>query len=128
VILSDTVGFIRKLPKELETAFQATLEELYEASLLVHVVDASDKDAIGKYNAVRKILTQMELADAPELVVLNKIDAADAETVEALKYELSGVAVSAAKRNGIGDLLKVIDARLSIPQSAPQPVLTDIEL
>jgi GTP-binding protein HflX len=128
VILSDTVGFIRKLPKELETAFQATLEELYEASLLVHVVDASDKDAIGKYNAVRKILTQMELADAPELVVLNKIDAADAETVEALKYELSGVAVSAAKRNGIGDLLKVIDARLSIPQSAPQPALTDIEL
>ena len=128
VILSDTVGFIRKLPKELETAFQATLEELYEASLLVHVVDASDKDAIGKYNAVRKILMQMELADAPELVVLNKIDAADAETVEALKAELSGVAVSAAKRIGIGDLLKVIDARLSIPQSAPQPVVTDIEL
>jgi GTP-binding protein HflX len=93
----------------------------------VHVVDASDKDAIGKYNAVRKILTQMELADAPELVVLNKIDAADAETVEALKNELSGVAVSAAKRIGIGDLLKVIDGRLALPQSAPQPALTDIE-
>lgn len=127
VIVSDTVGFIRKLPKELETAFQATLEELYEASLLVHVVDASDKDAIGKYNAVRKILTQMELADAPELVVLNKIDATDAETVEALKNELSGVAVSAAKRIGIGELLKEIEARLSVLQSAAQPVLTNIE-
>jgi GTP-binding protein HflX len=120
------------LPKELETAFQATLEELYEASLLVHVVDASDKDAIGKYNAVRKILTQMELADAPELVVLNKIDATDAETVEALKHELSGVAVSAAKRIGIGDLLKEIEARLSVlqstvPQSTVQPVLTNTE-
>ncbi len=127
VIVSDTVGFIRKLPKELETAFQATLEELYESSLLVHVVDASDKDAIGKYNAVRKILTQMELADAPELVVLNKIDATDAETVEALTNELSGVAVSAAKRIGIGDLLKEIEARLSVLQSAAQPVLTNIE-
>jgi GTP-binding protein HflX len=127
VIVSDTVGFIRKLPKELETAFQATLEELYEASLLVHVVDASDKDAIGKYNAVRKILTQMELADAPELVVLNKIDATDAETVEALKNELSGVAVSAAKRIGIGDLLRDIETRLSVLQSAAQPVLTNIE-
>lgn len=132
VIVSDTVGFIRKLPKELETAFQATLEELYEASLLVHVVDASDKDAIGKYNAVRKILTQMELADAPELVVLNKIDATDAETVEALKHELSGVAVSAAKRIGIGDLLKEIEARLSVlqstvPQSTVQPVFTNTE-
>lgn len=127
VIVSDTVGFIRKLPKELETAFQATLEELYEASLLVHVVDASDKDAIGKYNAVRKILTQMELADAPELVVLNKIDATDAETVEALTNEMSGVAVSAAKRIGIGDLLKEIEARLSVLQSAAQPVLTNIE-
>jgi GTP-binding protein HflX len=127
VIVSDTVGFIRKLPKELETAFQATLEELYEASLLVHVVDASDKDAIGKYNAVRKILTQMELADAPELVVLNKIDATDAEAVEALTNEMSGVAVSAAKRIGIGELLKEIEARLSVLQSASQPALTTIE-
>lgn len=127
VIVSDTVGFIRKLPKELETAFQATLEELYEASLLVHVVDASDKDAIGKYNAVRKILTQMELADAPELVVLNKIDATDAETVEALTNEISGSAVSAAKRVGIGELLKEIEARLSVLQSASQPALTTIE-
>ena len=114
VILSDTVGFIRKLPKELETAFRATLEELYEAALLVHVVDASDKDAIGKYNAVRQILEQMELSHTPELVVLNKIDAADPEWVESLRAEINGIPVSAAKRLGIGDLLKVIDSQ--VPQ------------
>jgi GTP-binding protein HflX len=122
VILSDTVGFIRKLPKELETAFRATLEELYEAALLVHVVDASDKDAIGKYNAVRQILEQMELSHTPELVVLNKIDAADPEWVESLRAELNGVPVSAAKRIGIGDLLKVIDSQ--VPQKkafVPEP-------
>ncbi len=122
VILSDTVGFIRKLPKELETAFRATLEELYEAALLVHVVDASDKDAIGKYNAVRQILEQMELSHTPELVVLNKIDAADPDWVESLRTELNGVPVSAAKRIGIGDLLKVIDSQ--VPQKkafVPEP-------
>ena len=122
VILSDTVGFIRKLPKELETAFRATLEELYEAALLVHVVDASDKDAIGKYNAVRQILEQMELSHTPELVVLNKIDAADPEWVESLRAEINGIPVSAAKRLGIGDLLKVIDSQ--VPQKktfVPEP-------
>jgi len=128
VILSDTVGFIRKLPRELETAFQATLEELYEAALLVHVVDASDPDAVGKYNAVRNILMQMELADAPELVVLNKIDAANPETVTALQAELAGVPVSAAKRIGIGDLLKEIDSRLGTSQARePDLAPTHIE-
>jgi GTP-binding protein HflX len=116
VIVSDTVGFIRKLPKELETAFRATLEELYEAALLVHVVDASDDDALGKYNAVRRILEQMELSNTPELVVLNKIDIATPEQVESLRAELNGVPVSAAKRRGIGELLRVIDAR--VPQRA----------
>lgn len=115
VILSDTVGFIRKLPKELETAFRATLEELYEATLLVHVVDASDHDAVGKYNAVRKILEQMNLADAPELVVLNKIDAASPERVSELVAELQAVPVSAVRRIGIGELLKEIDKRVVAP-------------
>lgn len=112
VILSDTVGFIRKLPKELETAFSATLEELYQASLLVHVVDAADPDAIGKYNAVRRILEQMNLADAPELVALNKVDIANQEQVRGLIAELNGVPVSAAKKQGIQELLREIDTRV----------------
>jgi GTP-binding protein HflX len=112
VVLSDTVGFIRKLPVELETAFRATLEELYDAALLVHVVDASDPDALAKYKAVRRIIDQMSLAEAPELVVLNKIDAANDEVVRSLALELNAVAVSAANRVGIGRLLSEIDARL----------------
>lgn len=126
VLLSDTVGFIRKLPVELETAFRATLEELYEATLLVHVVDASDPDALGKYSAVRKILEQMNLAQAPELVVLNKSDRAEPGVVAALQNELSGVAVSALKKIGIGELLQTIDARLPrvVPYSESAPSAT----
>jgi GTP-binding protein HflX len=119
VILSDTVGFIRRLPAELETAFRATLEELYDASLLVHVVDASDPDALGKYRAVRKILEVMELRDPPELVVFNKIDKVDAETVRLLVQELPGVSVSAAQRIGLGGLLAEIDTR--VPQRTGYP-------
>lgn len=119
VILSDTVGFIRRLPAELETAFRATLEELYEASLLVHVVDSSDPDALGKYRAVRKILELMELRDAPELVVFNKVDKVDEETVRLLIQELAGIAVSAAQRIGLGGLLTEIDTR--VPQRAGYP-------
>jgi GTP-binding protein HflX len=116
VILSDTVGFIRRLPAELETAFRATLEELYDASLLVHVVDASDPDALGKYRAVRKILEVMELREAPELVVFNKIDKVDEEAVRLLTQELPGVSVSAARKIGLGGLLAEIDTR--VPQRA----------
>jgi GTP-binding protein HflX len=112
VIVSDTVGFIRKLPQELETAFRATLEELYDAALLVHVVDASDSDAIPKYKAVRRILEQMNLGSAPELVVCNKIDRVSSEQVEPLRRELDAIGVSAAKRIGMGELLAEIDARI----------------
>jgi GTP-binding protein HflX len=111
VILSDTVGFIRRLPVELETAFRATLEELYDASLMLHVVDASDPDAVGKYRAVRKILEDMGLSDAPELVVHNKIDKASPESLHLLSQELPGVAVSAANKIGLGGLLSEIDKR-----------------
>jgi len=112
VVLSDTVGFIRKLPVELETAFRATLEELYDAALLIHVVDASDPDAVAKYRAVRRIIEQMSLAEAPELVVLNKIDATSEENVKSLALELDGIPVSAAKKIGIGRLLEEIDRRV----------------
>lgn len=118
VVISDTVGFIRKLPVELETAFRATLEELYDAALLVHVVDASDADAVGKYQAVRKIVDQMSLAQAPELVVVNKIDMVKPEVCEALCARLHGVPVSASKKIGIGALLAAIDAR--VPRVAAQ--------
>jgi GTP-binding protein HflX len=112
VIVSDTVGFIRSLPQELESAFRATLEELYEAALLVHVVDISDPDVAGKYQAVRRILEQMELRDLPELVVYNKIDRVDAATAAermAATTDLPGVPVSALQKRGIEELLRRID-------------------
>jgi GTP-binding protein HflX len=119
VVISDTVGFIRKLPVELETAFRATLEELYDAALLVHVVDAADPDAVGKYQAVRSIIDQMSLAQAAELVVVNKIDKVAPEVSQDLCARLNAVQVSAARKIGIADLLAAIDAR--VPQV--QPVL-----
>ena len=112
VILSDTVGFIRQLPKELENAFRATLEELYDAAVLVHVVDVSDPDATGKYEAVRRILSTMELADTPELVVLNKGDLATEDVREALVNALGGVVVSATRKEGIPQLFAKLELML----------------
>jgi len=121
VVVSDTVGFIRKLPVELETAFRATLEELYDAALLVHVVDAADPDVLGKYQAVRTILGQMDLAQLPELVVVNKIDLVAPAVYGLLCKELQAVPVSASKKAGIGALLAAIDARVPRAYGAASP-------
>ena len=74
VLMTDTVGFIRKLPPAIVAAFRATLEELDEADLLLHVVDLSSPDAAGQCQAVEEILESLELSDKPMITVLNKID------------------------------------------------------
>lgn len=74
VLITDTVGFIRKLPPTIITAFRATLEELSEASLLLHVVDSSSHDAPDQCQAVEEILDDLHLADKPIITALNKID------------------------------------------------------
>ncbi len=74
VLVTDTVGFIRKLPPTIITAFRATLEELSEASLLIHVVDLSSPEAAQQSQTVESILAQLELADKPRITALNKID------------------------------------------------------
>lgn len=74
VLLTDTVGFIRKLPPAIITAFRATLEELAEASLLLHVVDLSSSQAAAQCQTVENILEELELAAKPRITVLNKID------------------------------------------------------
>jgi len=74
VLITDTVGFIRKLPPTIIDAFRATLEELAEASLLLHVVDMASPDAPEQCQAVEDILRDLELADKPRITVLNKID------------------------------------------------------
>ena len=112
VVLSDTVGFIRALPVELESAFRATLEELYDASLLLHVVDAADPEAREKYQAVRRILDSMELGDIPELVVANKVDQLEKETDFEWFQDGNALSVSALRREGFEDLLVAIDGKI----------------
>jgi GTP-binding protein HflX len=84
VLLSDTVGFIRQLPHHLVESFHATLEEVITADLLLHVVDASDPEALDQVKAVRDVLTSLGAQDKPEVMVLNKVD--KVEQPELLPY------------------------------------------
>lgn len=84
LVVADTVGFIRNLPKELTEAFQATLEELEAADLLIHVADASHPELERQISAVETILTDMGLQDIPRLMLLNKWDCVESEMRDAL--------------------------------------------
>lgn len=97
VLMTDTVGFISKLPRELLNAFRATLEEIGEADLLIHVADASNPDVREKIESVTKILKSMEYEDIPSILVFNKTDQADAETEAALCEAFPGSPLVSAK-------------------------------
>ncbi|CAM4074359.1 GTPase HflX [Corallococcus sp. ZKHCc1 1396] len=112
VIITDTVGFIRDLPKDLVAAFRATLEELYDASLLLHVVDANDPARDDQVEAVETILNSLGLMEKPRLMVWNKADLLAPEEVETLLRSQGGVAISAAKREGLATLLAKADTTL----------------
>ncbi len=112
VVITDTVGFIADLPPDLVAAFRATLEELADADLLLHVVDAADPRLEAKLEAVQRILEQLHLAEIPRLVVLNKMDLLEPYEAEALARRFEGVAVSAAKRQGLGELIHAAEERL----------------
>jgi GTP-binding protein HflX len=108
-LLSDTVGFVRRLPHELVQAFRSTLEEVAGADLLLHVVDAADADPEHQIAAVRTVLADIDAADVPELLVFNKIDAADPVAVKRLLTVHPGsAAVSALTGDGCADLLRMI--------------------
>jgi GTP-binding protein HflX len=112
-LLSDTVGFVRRLPHELVEAFKSTLEEVAQVDMLVHVVDGSAPDAEQQVEAVRTVLREIGAFDRPELLVVNKVDVADAGVVDDLLASHEGaVAVSAATGEGIEKLEEVIAARL----------------
>ena len=105
VIITDTVGFIRDLPPDLVTAFRATLEELADASLLLHVVNAAATDCDRHIVAVRGVLDRIGI-DAPALLVFNQIDKLERGEGEALARRYGGVAVSALERTGLRRLLE----------------------
>jgi GTPase len=106
VIITDTVGFIRDLPKDLVNAFRATLEELTEADLLLHVVDAADPRQEEQIAAVEEILKGLGLGEKRRLVVLNQIDRLPAGEAEGAAHQRDAVAISAANRTGIPALLE----------------------
>lgn len=114
VLLSDTVGFIRELPEALRTAFRATLEELDEAALLLHVIDASSPHALEQQADVERLLAELGLGDRPRLRVLNKVDALGAEQSAGLPLDERTVAVSALTGSGLDRLVAKMDECLPV--------------
>ena len=118
-VLTDTVGFIQKLPTQLVAAFKATLEELEDAQLLLHVVDVSHPHAREHMSAVYRVLEELGLEDRPALTVMNKIDRLE-EPNSLMRETLAegGVAVSARTGEGFDALLTRIGEALSATRSA----------
>ena len=126
VLLSDTVGFIRNLPTTLVKAFRATLEEVHEAALVLHVVDLSSPAAAEHATHVLKVLAEIDAAEIPQILVMNKVDKlpdgeADTETVKrrllgesGAHVEARAVAVSALTGAGLDRLLAAIDEVLPL--------------
>lgn len=115
VLLSDTVGFIRDLPHHLIASFKATLEEARQARLLLHVVDASNKQAEEQIKAVNQVLEELGCAGKPTLLVLNKVDRlADPSLLHVLeRHHPQSVAISAATGKGLDTLAETVMEMLS---------------
>ncbi len=113
VLVTDTVGFIKKLPTSLVEAFMSTLEEVAEADLLVHLVDASAAEPEMHIDVVRSVLREIGAGDVDELIAFNKCDAADDGTVRQLLERHEGSqAISASSGDGVEDLLLAVGDRL----------------
>ena len=114
--LSDTVGFVRHLPHQLIDAFKSTLEEVSGADLIVHVVDGSHPDPFEQIRAVREVITEIGGAEIPEIIAINKVDAADPDVVmEILRKEKNSFAFSARTGFGIEGLVRAIEKSLPHP-------------
>lgn len=116
VIINDTVGFICDLPSDLIAAFRATLEEISDSNLLIHVVDVSNPRFQQQVESVERILNELELAHIPRIVVFNKADLVDEETIAALLHQKSNedcVAVSALEQKSLTPMLEKVGALLA---------------
>ena len=132
-LLSDTVGFIRKLPHQLVDSFKATLEEVVVADLLVHVVDSSNSGAAEQIEAVNEVLKEIDAGDKPMLMVFNKTDLIPDQNgkLHWLRGFDHAVAVSAKKKEGLNELMSELGImlrpirsylQLAIPQGAGQAI------
>lgn len=121
-LLTDTVGFIHKLPTQLVASFRATLEEISEADVLVHVVDLTHPNAEEQAETVRKVLADLGVADKPTIVALNKVDALGGEVPEDMRQALDlpadYVPISAISRQGLDELIARIDSTLTKQMAA----------
>lgn len=114
--MSDTVGFVRHLPHQLVEAFRSTLEEVADADLILHVVDGSHPDPEGQIASVREVFAEIEATGVPELIVINKADAADPLVIDRLlRREPHSVVVSAKTGAGIADALAQVESELPRP-------------
>jgi GTP-binding protein HflX len=126
-VLTDTVGFVRHLPTQLVEAFRSTLEEVVDADLLVHVVDGSDVNPLAQINAVRQVVSEVvtdyHSDPPPELLVVNKIDAAGDLALAKLRHALPGaIFVSAHTGEGVDALRRRMD-ELAVSADAAVDVL-----
>lgn len=112
VIITDTVGFIRDLPKDLFTAFRSTLEELEDADLLLHVVDVSNPRFEQHMKSVDKILSDLGVSQKPQLLAFNKEDLVNREEVENVCKRFSGISISAKKPETFHKLMAAIENKL----------------
>jgi GTP-binding protein HflX len=112
VIITDTVGFIQDLPKDLVNAFRSTLEELEDARILLHVADISNPYVEEQIRSVRHILEEMGLDGKPELLVFNKIDLVEPSMVSAMSWKYPSVAISALTGEGLEELSRRMEALL----------------
>jgi GTPase len=123
VLMTDTVGFIQKLPTQLVAAFRATLEELADADMLVHLVDITHPEADEQFATVERTIEELGLADKPRIVAFNKVDMlADAEGEPGAVRDIEGalrqehpeaVLISAGKGWNFDSLLKTIETQLA---------------
>jgi GTP-binding protein HflX len=120
VVINDTVGFIRDLPADLLAAFGATLEEIEDSDLIVHLVDGSHVGHLQQIRAVESILDELGYAEIPRMLVFNKTDRiSEADLVDLLAANSSGLAISALNASGVREMLEQISSAL--PPEAPRP-------
>jgi GTP-binding protein HflX len=117
IVINDTVGFIRDLPADLLAAFRATLEEIEDSDLIVHVVDASHPNHEAHIGAVHRILAELRYDGIPRILVFNKVDRVSSDDLPSRLCGTDAVPISALKGTGIQHLLQRIDETLAIGQS-----------
>ena len=114
VTVTDTVGFVRHLPHQLVEAFRSTLEEITDADLVLHLLDGSDESPMSQLNAVREVLAELGLTEVKEIVVINKVDVSDAQTITEMKLLVpEALFISAKTGTGLAQLLELIDEKLA---------------